>query len=245
MTPSEVVFRLRVPIFVLLYLLGFWAPWNLHGSHGTLWLAASTMIGRTGWIGLGPATLLVTIAALASLCLGTLLRLSGTAYLGSAVMSGLTMRGDDVVAAGPYRYIRNPLYVGAWLLALGVSVLMPPDGAAFFMLAFSAFTLILVRAEERFLTARQGDRYRRYLRAVPRFLPFRKPAPAPESVVPRWGPALVAEIYPVGITLCFAVLAWRYNAQLLMRCVLICYGLSLVARALMRPSADSGRANWF
>lgn len=246
MTAAALVFRLRVLIFVLLYLLGFLAPWEFRsGSHGTLWLAASTLLARTGWIGLAAATLAVTIAALASLALGAILRVWGTAYLGSAVMSGLAMQGDVLVAAGPYRYVRNPLYLGSWLLALGVSILMPPGGAAFFLPAFSVFVLFLISAEERFLAAKQGDVYRQYLRRVPSLLPRRKATGALSSVLPQWGPALLAETYSITITLCFAALAWRYNARILIRCVLMCYGLSLVVRALARPSARGGKANWF
>jgi protein-S-isoprenylcysteine O-methyltransferase Ste14 len=119
------------------------------------------------------------------------------------------------------------------LLALGVSVLMPPGGAAFFLAAFSVFTILLVRAEERFLSVKQGNVYQQYRLSVPRFWP-RMPAgkPAPFSGRPRWAQALLAETYPVAITLCFGVLAWRYNARILVQCVLICYGVSLVVRAL-------------
>ena len=122
-------------------------------------------------------------------------------------------------------------------MALGVSVLMPPSGAAFFLVAFSAFVLLLIRAEERFLSAKQGDVYQQYCRSVPRLLPrfWPRPAsrqPAPSAAPPRWVQALLAETYPVAITLCFAVLAWRYNARILVQCVLICYGVSLVVRAL-------------
>ena len=74
-----------------------------------------------------------------------------------------------VVAAGPFRYVRNPLYLGAWLLATGVSILMPPSGAAFFLPAFSIFVPILISAEERFLSAKLGDH-------LPAVLPPRSPS---------------------------------------------------------------------
>src|ERR1700678_4558526 len=68
-------FRFRVFVFVLLYLLGFWAPWAWQsGSRGSLWLAASTWAARTGWLGLADATLAVTLAALGCLVLGAILR---------------------------------------------------------------------------------------------------------------------------------------------------------------------------
>jgi uncharacterized membrane protein len=35
------------------------------------------------------------------------------------------------------------------------------------------------------------------------------------------------------MTACFAVLAWRYNAQLLTQALIVCFGVSLVVRALV------------
>ena len=85
-------FRFRVLIFVLLYSVGFLAPWEFRGGHqGTLWLAASTLLARGGWIRLAAATVAVTLVSLACLVLGTVLRVWGTAYLGSGVMRGDAM----------------------------------------------------------------------------------------------------------------------------------------------------------
>ena len=234
MKAAELAFRFRVFIFVLLYLIGFLTPWEFRSGHqDTLWLAASTLLARSGWISLAAATVAVTLVSLACLVLGTILRVWGTAYLGSGVMGGAQMQGDQLVAAGPYKYVRNPLYLGSWLLALGVSVLMPPSGAAFFLVVFSVFVLLLISAEERFLSTKQRDVYQQYRRKVPRLWPRLTGASAAASAPnPHWAQALLAETYAVTITLCFAVLAWRYNARILVQCVLICYGVSLVVRAL-------------
>ncbi len=56
---------------------------------------------------------------------------------------------------------------------------------------------------------------------------------ATSSARPHWVQALLAETYPVAFTLCFAIFAWRYNARILIQCLLICYGLSLRAFARM------------
>ncbi len=238
MKAEQLAFRFRVFIFVFLYLIGFLPPWEFRSGHqSTLWLAASTLLALSGWISLAAATVAVTLVSLASLVLGAILRVWGTAYLGSGVMRGAAMQSEDFVAAGPYRYVRNPLYLGSWLLALGVSVLMPPSGAAFFLVAFSVFVLLLIRAEERFLSTKQGDVYQQYRRSVPRLWPrlwsrVTGGTAATSAARPQWVQALLAETYPVAITLCFAVLAWRYNARILVQCVLICYGVSLVVRAL-------------
>jgi protein-S-isoprenylcysteine O-methyltransferase Ste14 len=241
---AALLFRFRVVIFILLYAVGFFAPWEMRSaSRDTLWLAASTWAARTGWISLASATLLITLVACACLLTGAMLRVCGTAYIGSGVMSGFTMQGDTFVAAGPYAYVRNPLYLGAWLLALGVSILMPPSGAAVFLLVFTVFVLFLISAEERFLAAKLGEPYQQYRRRVPRLLPRIADANTSSAIHPQWVPALLAETYPIAITICFAVFAWRYNARILIQCVLICYGVSLVVRALAKPSITAVRAD--
>jgi protein-S-isoprenylcysteine O-methyltransferase Ste14 len=246
MNAAALAFRFRVVIFVLLYLLGFLAPWGTivrAGSDGTLWLALSTLAARTGGIGLAAATLTVTLIALACLVLGAILRVWGTAYLGSGVMRGAVMQGERLIAAGPYRYLRNPLYLGSWLLGFATAILMPPSGAAFFLFAFSVFTLFLISAEERFLTAKLGDGYQDYCRRVLRLWPSIGAGDTSSSARPHWLQALLAETYPIAFTLCFAIFAWRYNARILIQCLLICYGLSLIIRAFTtRPTvpADAG-----
>ena len=239
MKAASLAFRFRVLIFLFLYVLGFWAPWErLSGSvNSTVWLAASTLAARAGWLGLANATVTVTLIALASLTAGAMLRVWGTAYLGSTTMRGAVMQGGTIVAAGPYRYLRNPLDLGSWLLALGTSVLMPPTGALFFLVTFTAFSLSLIWGEETFLTATAGAAYRQYCLEVPRLLPGFTRATAGPAVRPRWLQALMAETYPVAFTLCFAVLAWRYNAHILIKGLLICYGVSLVVRAVSKETS--------
>jgi protein-S-isoprenylcysteine O-methyltransferase Ste14 len=237
MNATALAFRFRAVIFVLLYLLGFLAPWGAivrGGSDGTLWLAASTLAARSGWIGLAAATVTVTLLALVCLAMGAVLRVWGTAYLSSGVMRGAVMQGDRLVGEGPYRYLRNPLYLGLWLLGLATSLLMPPSGAAFFLAALTLFVLFLISAEERFLAAQLGDVYQQYCRGVPRLWPVTRAGNAASSVRPYWLQALLAETYPIAFTLCFAIFAWSYNARILIRCLLICYGLSLIIRALTK-----------
>ena len=199
---AALVFRFRLVVFVLLYLLGFFPPWEWgagHGSNGTLWLASSTLFARSGWISLAAATVVVTAAALACLVMGTILRVWGTGYLGQP---------------GPYRYVRNPLYLGAWLLAIGASILMPPSGACFFLIAFSLFVRFLISSDDKAVSV------------------------ASSAAHSDWAQAVLSETYPIAFTVCFAIFAWRYNARVLIQCLLICCGLSLVARAFMTRSAN-------
>jgi protein-S-isoprenylcysteine O-methyltransferase Ste14 len=242
-------FRFRAVVFALLYLAGLLAPWDrmLHATSGTLWLALATLPGRSGWLSLENATRVVTSAALMSLAAGALLRVSGTAWLGAGTMRrGQLRRGQlrgselgdyKLVAGGPYRYLRNPLYLGTWFQALGASVLMPTAGASFFLPALTAFVLLLIFIEEHFLSETGGAAYEQYRRQVPRIIP-RLTAAGGTASRPNWTAALLAEVYPVSFTLCFAGLAWRYNSQLLIRCLFVCYGMSLVIRAFLKEPAS-------
>jgi hypothetical protein len=45
--------------------------------------------------------------------------------------------------------------------------------------------------------------------------------------------ASLSELWPLGYAIGFAVLAWRYNPQLLIKTLLIAFGVSLIARAVM------------
>ncbi len=100
-----------------------------------------------------------------------MLRVWGVAYLGYGVVHHGDMQGRAVTAAGPYRYMRNPLYVGGWFMILAISLLMPPSGALFTMVLLTIHFLRLILGEEAFLAAKLGEPYREYLRAVPRIVP--------------------------------------------------------------------------
>ena len=236
---KSLAFRFRMWILATLYILGFWAPWEsiLSTSRpGTLWLAASSLAARSGWMDLSTATHLVTFAALGCSLAGAALRVWGTAYLSGSVMRDPVMRGDRLVAGGPYRRLRNPLYTGTFLFSVGVSILMPPSGALFFLCALALFQRFLIAGEESFLLVRLGSAYGEYLRRVPRLMPSLTNKIPASMERARWLQAFLAEIYPVGYTLCFAVLAWRYNALILTQSLLICIGISLVTRAMWAPS---------
>ncbi len=78
----------------------------------------------------------------------------------------------ELVVRGLYRYVRNPMYVGAvlilgghfgWFLALE---LLP-----YLALVLLAFHLFVVLYEEPALTRKFGDAYRDYQAAVPRWIP--------------------------------------------------------------------------
>jgi len=231
---TQFEFRFRLWIGFAIYVLGFWAPWQRHGG-STTWLELSGELSH--WMPLQTASILITVLAIMFAVLGMILRVWGTAYIGGAVVKSNTLHARGVVAAGPYRYVRNPLYLGSFLFAVAVTILMPPSGAAFAIVASFFQMLRLILREEPYMEAQQGEAYLAYKSRVPRLLPGFVARMPKSAVQPQWLQALLAEIFYVAMTGCFVALAWRYNANLLTQALLICFGLSLVARAFVMKEA--------
>ena len=80
-----------------------------------------------------------------------------------------------LVVEGPYRHVRNPLYVTDFALILGTA-LLASDPFLFLLAALYAAQLALqLPLEERELHRRFGRRYGRYCQLVPRFIPRIRP----------------------------------------------------------------------
>jgi protein-S-isoprenylcysteine O-methyltransferase Ste14 len=78
----------------------------------------------------------------------------------------------DFVASGPYRYTRNPMYLGAAAVLLGAGLIVASPAivvlAGFFLLVTHFFVLLY---EEPTLTSRFGESYQRYRATVNRWWP--------------------------------------------------------------------------
>ena len=143
------------------------------------------------------------------------------------------MHGAVIVAAGPYRYLRNPLYLGTLIHTFALALLMLPSGAIFTIIAIAFFLLRLIGGEESFLTAKLGEPYVAYCAKIPRLIPALTPQTPASPTHPTWPTAFLSEIYMWGVVFTFAVLGWRYNSILIIKGVLISLGISLIARAFL------------
>lgn len=110
--------------------------------------------------------------------------------------SGETTRADEVTApelvtAGPYAHVRNPLYVGNFITAAGFAVAFTGKNSGPARLALIAGSLALmagvyrtiVAHEEDFLRARFGEAFDEYCDRVPAVVPRIEPMPAGNG---RW-----------------------------------------------------------
>jgi protein-S-isoprenylcysteine O-methyltransferase Ste14 len=248
MQATSFEFRYRFWFIVVIYTLGFTVPWDfvLHldgsGPNAHVWGLLAVLLSKGGTINISAAFNMLLVAAIVCAFAGAWLRTWGSAYLGTGVVHDLSMRGDSVVADGPYRHVRNPLYVGSWLNLLALALLMPASGAVFTIVLMVLFLLRLILGEEAFLTAKLGDPYRAYLAKVPRLL-FSPAARVPASGAQAdWAPAALTEVYMWGSALSFAVLGWRYNAMLLLQCVLVSVGVSLVVKAFTQSATEAEKS---
>lgn len=78
---------------------------------------------------------------------------------------------SSLCTGGPFRYSRNPIYLGDWFLLAGVSLLL----ATFWPLVFAPLIWIMIRFgvirhEETHLEAKFGDAYRDYKTRVRRWI---------------------------------------------------------------------------
>jgi protein-S-isoprenylcysteine O-methyltransferase Ste14 len=232
-TPLE--FRFRFFFLAAIYVLGFTAPWNywLHLDSIRTWQLLAAWPARSGWLSFSTATIVVLLLGIVWALKGAFLRTWGTAYLSPAVVQDPALHGEAIIAAGPYRYVRNPLYLGNFIHTLALALLMPPSGAIFCILAISLFQLRLIAAEESFLTAKLGEPFLAYCARVPRLFPTLTPQVPASTMQPNWPTAVLGEIYMWGVVATFAILGWRYNSILLIKGVLVSLGISLIVRAFL------------
>jgi protein-S-isoprenylcysteine O-methyltransferase Ste14 len=98
-----------------------------------------------------------------------------------------------LVVGGLYRYVRNPMYVAVGAMIVGQALLLGRASLLGYAAIFYAVVIGFVRAyEEPVLTARYGDEYRAYRRAVPgwwpRLRPWRPADPRGDGGGPRPSP---------------------------------------------------------
>ncbi len=164
--------RVFVAVRALLYGTGFVAVWG--------WLVVAAVrldraAGRTFAGGLVPRA-----AGYALVVAGSLLALTCAAFF--------VVRGEGTpapfdaprrfVASGPYRFVRNPMYVGAIALLTGLAIVFEaPSVLGVALAAAISSNLFVIFVEEPGLARRFGESYAGYRRSTNRWLPrFRRAA---------------------------------------------------------------------
>ncbi|MDD5019631.1 MAG: isoprenylcysteine carboxylmethyltransferase family protein [Candidatus Omnitrophica bacterium] len=93
--------------------------------------------------------------------------------------SGYISKSRSLATSGPYAYVRNPLYLGNFILGLGVVVVADNMWLLlYYLLSFFVLYAGTIQEEQRVLEEKFGAAYREYLAGVPMLFPtgrrFRK-----------------------------------------------------------------------
>ena len=150
-----------------------------------------------------------SLFALAALCVlgAVLLRTWAAAYLRTSVVQDPGVRTEAIVADGPYRHLRNPLYLGGILVAVGFGFLASRAGFVVIVAGLALFFFRLIGLEETRLAREQGDRYREFCRRVPRMWPALRPRVPSSGLEPKWRQAFLGESFMWGVFLAIAAFA--------------------------------------
>lgn len=125
------------------------------------------------------------------------------------------IQAHRLIAMGPYRRVRNPLYVGNMAVAVGIALAFAgPWAALAFLVALFVLYSGVIRSEEAILLQTHGESYAEFRRRVPRWIPRLRPLPADPDAPPAavahalrketqrvagalaaWGLALLAALY--------------------------------------------------
>lgn len=120
-----------------------------------------------------PTTWSMAIGAIIAL-IGEAIRFWGVSYAGSLTRVTGSVGAPEVVVAGPYAYVRNPLYIGNILMYCGVAVMANALTPWLVLVALVYFAIqysLIVSLEEEFLEKEFGSVYLGYKKVVPGFFP--------------------------------------------------------------------------
>lgn len=163
----------------------------LFANRGLLLAAPAALLAAFG----KPSAFSVAIG-LPIAALGELTRCWAVGYSGETTRDN-QLAAPALVTSGPYAYVRNPLYVGNFITALGFTTAFTgkntlPVKIALATVALGAMFALystIVPHEERYLREKFGEAYDRYCERVPRVLPQLDPA---EDGKQQWDSRTVA-----------------------------------------------------
>jgi protein-S-isoprenylcysteine O-methyltransferase Ste14 len=130
-----------------------------------------------------PSALSVTLGLPIAIA-GELVRCWAVGYTG-ATTRGDAVSAPELVTAGPYAHVRNPLYLGNFVTAAGFAIAFTGRNSPGARLALMAGSLAamgcvyatIVPHEERFLRSQFGEGYDWYCERVPPVIPQLEPMP--------------------------------------------------------------------
>jgi protein-S-isoprenylcysteine O-methyltransferase Ste14 len=212
MKATDFEFRNRFWIFGLIFGVGFWL-YALDHVNVVQYLINVTVGENSPHADLLARSALAFAALL--MLLPALLRTWATSYLQSDVMQDHDLRAERVVACGPYRHVRNPLYLGNILMAFGMGLLASLVGFLLIVVGNLIFCLRLIGLEESNLQKEQGESYVEFCRRVPRLWPSLQARLPDSGLKPHWKQAFLGELFMWGFFAAVAAFAVTLKPKVL------------------------------
>ncbi len=164
-------------------------------------------------------------SAIGFLCFAAfIIRAWGAAYLSSFVVMAKNANQDKLIVAGPFKFVRNPLYFGDILGAAAIGLALPLEGFLIMITPLTLHSFMLALYEEKNMIAKYGNDYREFLSNTNRLIPSLKPYKHSKydefvnSYAPDWPDAIMSNIYFAGIGGAFIAAAFAgYSTQSLER----------------------------
>jgi protein-S-isoprenylcysteine O-methyltransferase Ste14 len=97
----------------------------------------------------------------------------GLALPAHRAIFGSPDRKPGVVGEGVFSWVRHPMYIGSWLLPVGLTILTGSLASAGVCALILVFYYLVARYEEKLLLDRHGTEYRDYMARVPMFFRIR------------------------------------------------------------------------
>jgi protein-S-isoprenylcysteine O-methyltransferase Ste14 len=216
----------------LLNLVHFWLAFQLYSfDHvNVVWAFVHWNDPRGAFI----ARIVFGFGALLLLCAAAI-RTWAAAYLRSDVVHDTALHTEKLVADGPYRHVRNPLYLGTFLLSIGLGLLASRSGFVLLAVGAAIRILRLIGREESELEQQHDERFREFCKLVPRLIPSWRPRIPSAGLQPQWGQAFRGEAFMWG----FFVAMLGFTITLRNRVVQILAGATLALWFVQRLARRS------
>lgn len=168
-----------------------------------------------------------------------LLRTWSSAYLRAGVVYASELKTESLVADGPYRQVRNPLYFANVLMVIAMGALMSRVGFFVAVVIMLVFCYRLILREEAELEANQGEQYKAYRNAVPRLWPALWPRFASAGHHARWADGFKAESWYWGFAAALVAFAITLKLWLFFTILGVSLILFWVSSAVLHKNSNS------
>ena len=232
-------FQNRALIFGLVFAISFplyaFDPQNSTAVIGS-WLGGKLRVN-------GDLIIRVLFALAAVLMIvAAFIRTWASAYLHAGVVYASEVKTASLVADGPYRRVRNPLYFANILMAIAMGAMMSRSGFIVAVLVMTVFCCRLILREEAELQATQGERYQQYRELVPRLWPSLRARVASSGAQPRWKDGFMAEGWYWGFALSLVVFVITLKIKLFFWILGASVALFWVSSIVLQKKSDSQEA---